>query len=119
MKVKIEIEFTDTAVKQIITGIMENFPEASAGCALSCQSYKYASLVFEFYDIETNKRYTLKQADLEKAFKLMFTAQWPKGCTPPPATNDAAVWSDWLGQADATDFDAFVQLAIFDEVIYG
>jgi hypothetical protein len=33
--------------------------------------------------------------------------------------NDTEVLEDWLCEADAWDFDAFIQLAIFGEVIYG
>lgn len=114
---KLTIDLPDELVRKVITGIMENFPEASM--TLVCRKWKYAALNFEFLDTEEGREYIVTEAELTKAFGLMFTDKWPKGCTPVPVNNDPEVWEEWLCQCDAIDFDAFVQLAIFNEVIYG
>jgi len=104
---------------RVIRGIMENFPEASQGSSLICRRWDYAAMDFTFFDCEEEKSHRLGSVDFGRAFGLLASDKWPRGCTPPPRANTWAVWQDWLGQADAMDFDAFVQLAIFGEVIYG
>jgi hypothetical protein len=98
---------------------MENFPEASYGCSLKCTSWNYKTGYFVFYDLETDKPYSIDKTNLLKAFTLLFTDKWPKGCTPPPVSADPKTWNDWLCTCDAQDFDAFAQLACLGEVIYG
>jgi hypothetical protein len=98
---------------------MENFPEASHGCALVCTRWKYDAWEFRFEDVETGIEYNLDKAKLLAVFPLMLFDKWPKGCTPPPASIDTEVWDDWLCNADAISFDAFAQLACLGEVIYG
>ena len=114
---QITIDLPDSLVRKIITGIMENFPEANQ--TLRCIGWQYAKLKFRFSDDEDGKCYNLTEQELTKAFALIFTDKWPKGCAKVPVSNDPEVWDDWLCQCDAVDFDAFVQLAIFSEVIYG
>ena len=116
---KITLDLPDTLIETVIQGIMANFPEASRCSALYCGSYCYDPMLFNFIDTETNKEYNLDKATLLKAFPLLFTDKWPKGLTQPPVSNDPEVWDNWLCQADANDFDAFVQLACLGEVIYG
>lgn len=116
---KLTIEIPDSLVESTIKSMMENFPEASYGNALVCDGWKYDAWLFGFQDVEEDRHYTLDKAKLIAAFPLLFSDKWPKGCTPPPITADPETWNDWLGQADATDFDAFVQLVIFGKVIYG
>lgn len=113
------ITIPDDVKKQVVKGIMENFPEASSGCALRCTGWRYEKMEFTFEDSEEGKKHELTEAKLLAAFPLIFTNKWPKGCTQPIAKDDLESWEDWLCQADANDFDAFVQLAIFGEVIYG
>jgi len=116
---KITIEIPNEMVEKIVRGIMDNFPEASNGSSLICTSFKYSTLGFIFSDGEDNKEYLLNKDILLKTFPLIFTDKWPKGCTKPPISANWEEWEEWLGQADAMDFDAFVLLAIFGEVIYG
>jgi hypothetical protein len=116
---KISIEFPDTLVEKIVEGIMANFPEASQGSALRCDGWNYKERMFGFYDTEEQKHYCLDKTKLLATFPLLFTDKWPKGCTPVPASAVWEEWDNWLCQADATDFDAFVQLVCFDKVIYG
>jgi len=113
---KIQCEISESLIETILRGIMENFPEASG--VLTCIRWKYDEWQFKFVD-EDEKTYDLDKQKLRDAFPLMFTDKWPKGCTKPPFSNDPEVWNQWLCQADATDFDAFVQLACLGEVIYG
>lgn len=116
----ITTEIPATLIRKVITSLMENYPEAGAGCALQCTKWKYAKLEFTFYDYEEEKEHKVTEVELTKAFGLMFTDKWPKGCTQPPhMASTAEQWEDWLCQTDAIDDDAFVQLAIFGEVIYG
>lgn len=116
---KIQLDIPDSLVRKIITGIMENFPEASGGNSLLCIGWKYEALEFKFVDSEEEKKYNVGPGALNHAFDLMFAGAWPKGCTQPPFSANWEDWENWLCQSDTTDFDAFVQLAIFGEVIYG
>jgi hypothetical protein len=120
---EVTLKLPDELVLKIVTGIMENFPEASAGNSLRCVGWRYKDLRFVFNDIDADDaakgNHTLTKDTLLAAFPLVFTDKWPKGCTQPPNKSDWESWEEWLCQSDATDFDAFVQLAIFKEVIYG
>ena len=118
LSVKIELRIPSVLVEKIVRGIMDNFPEAAQGNELRCFSWKYDDMLFWFEDSE-NKRFDLDKAKLLAAFPLLYTDKWPKGCTAPPFSDQWAAWDDWLCQADATDFDAFVQLACLGEVMYG
>lgn len=115
------IQFTipDELVEKIILGIMENYPEAGHGNALQCIAWQYRTLNFKIEDEEMGARYDLDKTKLVATFPMMFTDKWPKGCTKPPLSDKWDEWENWLGQSDATDFDAFVQLACLGEVIYG
>lgn len=116
---KITLEIKDSLVETVVQNLMENFPEASQGSVLSCIGWNYKDWLFGFVD--DDKHYSLDKAKLIATFPRIFTDKWPKGCTPAPSSNlnDPDTWNDWLCQCDATDFDAFIQLAIFNEVIYG
>jgi hypothetical protein len=119
---KVELEFSEERIHQIIDGIMANFPEASAGSVLKCRNYNYDKCIFVFEDSETQKTYTLNKEKLTEALKSMLTTdKWRKmkGLTQPPVSTNAEAWDEWLCQADAIDDDAFVQLACLGEVIYG
>ena len=116
---KITTEIPDNVVETVVQSIMENFPEASQGSVLHCLGWKYKEMNFMFFDEETEKDYILDKTKLLATFPLLFTDKWPNGCTPAPLTADMDKWNDWLCQCDATDFDAFVQLACLGEVIYG
>lgn len=116
---KLTVEIPDNVIEEVVKGIMENFPEASSGCALRCIGWRYDDWKFEFQDTEDGKKYNLDKAKLLAAFPLMYTDKWPKGCTKPIFSEKSEDWNDWLCQADAQDFDAFVQLACLGEVIYG
>ncbi len=115
----ITIQIPDDLIETVVLGIMENFPEASQGCALACTGWNYERWHFCFEDHESGAKYLLDKSKLLAAFPLIFTDKWPKGCTPPPASASPVTWDDWLCQCDATDFDAFAQLACLGEVIYG
>lgn len=119
MTLTVQITLSDELQEKIIRGIMDNFPEASNGCALRCISWKYDALKFTFVDEEDGKKYKIGKEELLKALPLIFTDKWPKGCTKPPCSEKWEDWDEWLCQADATDDDAFAQLACLGEVIYG
>ena len=72
------------------------------------------------YDEEENKNLVVTKEQLLRGIDIMAT-KWPKGCTPLKAGmfSNENILDDWLCSADAIDFDAFVQLAIFGEVVYG
>lgn len=123
--VAITIEIPTEVVEKTIQSIMSNYPEANSGNTLKCIDWEYPDKKplkdwkFEFKDCETGKLHVLTREELMEAFPLMFTDKWPKGLTQPPVSAKPEDWDDWCCQADAGDFDAFVQLAIFEEVIYG
>ena len=114
---KIEFDFPDSLIETVVRGMMDNYPEASA--TLACRELDYEQCHFRFLYHETGKTYDLNLPALTSAFPLLFTDKWPKGCTQPPASTAPDAWDNWLCQADAIDFDAFVQLACLGEVIYG
>ena len=112
---------SDMKAEHLVKGMMENFPEASMP-SLVCQRWGYDKWQYVFVDNEEEKTHKLDKATLIAAVPLMFTDKWLPGLTPVPANLldcDIEAIDDWLCQADAFDFDAFVQLAIFGEVIYG
>ena len=87
--------------------MMQNFPESS-GC-LQCIKCK------------EDKKYNIDKEKLINTIPLIFTDKWGKGLTEVPANlfESTETVDNWLCQADAWDFDAFIQLSIFNEVIYG
>jgi hypothetical protein len=118
----VEIKIPDDVIKRVVKELMENFPEASAGMTMRCTDWRYSKMEFIFMEYDDNgpeKKHVVNEEMLVKAFPLIFTDKWPKGLTKPPASSDYEAWDDWLCQADAFDFDAFIQLACLGEVIYG
>jgi len=118
---KITIEINDKTVESVVKGIMANFPEASQGSSLECIDWNYKNWLFGFINQDTGIKHAVGKDMLIATFPLIFTDKWPKGCTQPPSTNlnNFDTWDNWLCNCDAMDFDAFIQLAIFKEVIYG
>jgi hypothetical protein len=116
---KLIINIPDETVLKIITSIMENYPEASSTNAMKCTGFSYQHLLFDFIDTETGKKYYVDEKKLRKAFRLIFTDKWPRGCVQPPARDDWGSWDNWLLNCDNTSHDAFAQLATLGEVIYG
>jgi hypothetical protein len=112
-----------TQQEQLVRGIMDNFPEAGRCNVLQCIRANYSKLDFTFVDDEQDTHHPLDKAKLLAAVPLIFTNKWPKGCTKTASINTPSVTQDdvddWLCTADAQDFDAFIQLAILGEVIYG
>lgn len=117
----------DSEIKSIqehfVKELMENFPDASDCSALRCSSWNYKECKYTFVDDEDEKR-IIYRVDLEKLLKaipLMFSSKWGCGLTKVPrnafASEDNA--EDLLCNFDAYDMSAFVQLAIFGEVVYG
>ncbi len=103
--------------EHVVKNIMASFPEASYG--MQCIGWNYAQWEFIFED-EEGTRHTLDKEKLMSAFPLLFTEKWKNFTTVPTyLLHKKEHCDDWLCQADAIDFDAFVQLAIFGEVIYG
>ena len=122
MKIQIQIQFeiSDLLIERVVKELMENMPESSV--SMGCIRYKYEKMSFTFVNYEDgNKLYILDKSKLVSTFPLMFTDKWPKGCTPLPTEklNEYETWNDWLCQADGNDFDSFVQLACFGEVLCG
>src|SRR4051812_18413136 len=119
MKIMIELDIPDRIIESVVKGILENYPEAALGSCIQCIKWKYDDWQFEFIDSETGEKYSPTKDDFLKVFPSIFTAKWPKGCTRPPSSTEEEIWDEWLGQCDATDFDAFIQLVCLGEVIYG
>lgn len=117
MPVTLHTIISDETVEHVVRSIMDNMPEAAQ--SYDCVNWKYKELDFRFVDYDTGKKHIVTKKMLLAAFPLLFTDKWPKGLLKPPHSNDADQWDDWLCQSDATSFDAFVQLAIEGEVIYG
>jgi hypothetical protein len=116
---RLVIDIPDDIVRKIITSTMENYPEASSTNAMQCHDFNYEKLRFHFQDADTGAKYRVNETMLRKAFKLIFTEKWPKGCVQPPASSRWEDWDQWLGECDNTSHDAFLQLAIFGQVVYG
>ena len=116
---KTTIKIPDEQVAQLINGIMQNYPEAGSGNSLRCTNWNYELNIYEFSDDDSGKFHIVTFSHLVDIVPLMFTDKWPKGCTKLPTVLTEQSVDDWLCQADATDFDSFVQLAVFGEVVYG
>jgi hypothetical protein len=121
MRLTIEIPYA--LIESVVKSTMENYPEASSSNTLQCTSFRYHGDLslwrFEFHDSEDDKHYVIGKKELLAAFPLIFTDKWPKGCVPPPCSNDPEAWDRWLGDCDNVSHDAFAQLACLGEVIYG
>ena len=109
---------------KIVDDIMASFPECSQ--TLQVQNWDYKRRLFSVFDDDEGKLHKISEIDLLKGFKLMFDpGKWPKGLAFPPACSTydkkdpSNAWDRWLCKADATDFDAFLQLAVLGEVVYG
>lgn len=125
----VTISIPESTALKVIDDIMANFPEASQ--SLRVCNWNYKERKFSIRDVEEAddstesgcKEYMITEADLLKGFKLMFDpGKWPAGLAFPPACGEYSEngpWDRWLGNADATDHDAFLQLAVLGEVIYG
>jgi hypothetical protein len=113
----IVLDFAPELVSKITDSIMENFPECSS--SLRCVTWRYSDRRFHFEDDDEGSLIKVTGEMLDNTFPLLYTNKWPKGCRPPPFSADWDDWDDWLCQCDATDFDAFIQLVCFGEVIYG
>lgn len=110
---KVTIEFDG---ESLINDIMANYPEASSP-SLRCISWKYSKCEYIFEDNETGKTHEVTMPMLSKALpKLLETmfrghlagiAQYVL-----PNFQDAGNW-------DCSAADALIQMAIFDDVIYG
>jgi hypothetical protein len=124
--IAVSIMIPNEVALKVADQIMANFPESSQ--TLRCTDWKYDQRQFKFTDTEEGKKYTLDEAAMLKGFALMYEpGKWPKGLKAPPACaeyNDNAArggnaWDDWLCDSDAFSFDAFVQLCLLGDVIYG
>ena len=112
-------ELSKEHVIEIVSSMMENYPEAGQGSVMECYAWDYETNTFSFCDTEERANYELTQEKLIATFPLIKSDKWPKGCTPPPKREEVEEWRVWLCHADAQDFDAFVQLCCHGEVIYG
>ena len=114
-------EFKANIEEQFVQGVMGNFPEASG--FLICVTWKYDEMIFKFREYLGDGKATIHELNREKLLAAIPVAKekWPVGCTQfiDGMWEDEDIMDDWLCQADATDFDAFVQLAIFGDVVYG
>lgn len=98
----------------LIKGLMENYPEASAGNCLKCIQYDYKRMLFVFHDEETGKRHPVNMENLQKGFKVLLnlalTGRYNN-------FQNAALYDG--GSWDSIDIDALVQCTVFGKVIYG
>ncbi len=100
---------------KLLNELMENYPEASF--CLRCVKYDYEACEFSFRDDEEGVTYHLNREKLQKALpkyiqmmldgKLNGIARYVL-----PDFQDAGQW-------DAVAIDGLVQVAVFDDVIYG
>jgi len=112
------VNMSPELIQNIVKNITDNFPEACQ--SMDCVKYDYDNLKFTFIDYEDSVKYKIGPDEWLKAIPLMFTDKWPRGLTPyPPCSGDADTWDRWLESVDADSHDAFAQLAIFGDVIYG
>jgi len=115
---KIEIEIPDDVMPKLAKDIMDNYPEASSGNCLQCVRYDYKNGIFVFIDTETDTEYTVTTKDiarvLPKFIEGIIFKKW-KFCG---LTFDNVLQFD-AGDYDGYSIDGVVQLAIFDDIIYG
>lgn len=106
--------FKMTTDKQIANEIMENYPEFSSGNVLQCYSWDYKKGIYKFDDVETGKTYTVTTTMIVKALSI-FKNKVRQGRF---KYIQSSQLSD-IGNYDAVVVDAIVQIAIFDDIIYG
>jgi hypothetical protein len=100
----------------IIKSIFENFPECSMSFQFLSSPYAFPVSV---QDVEEGITYSVTFTDCLRAFEYLNSEKWPKGLTQTPKFHSVENWNDWMCQADAMDFDAFLQVATIGEVVYG
>jgi hypothetical protein len=115
----ITIELPDDLVENTVKSILENYPEAGQGLAIQCTRWNYDNGILSFRDAESGKAYRPKKEDFIKAFPLIYSDKWPAMLPKPPFTAKPEDWDNWLCTCDAFAFDAFIQLVLLGEVIYG
>ena len=117
----------DSEIKSVqeyfVKELMENFPDACEGSCLRCVRWKYKTCEYTFVDDESEdqKRYDVDLEKLLKAVPLLFSSKWGCGLTEVPRNAFASRENaeDLLCNFDAYDMQAFIQLAIFKQVIFG
>lgn len=114
---RISLDIPDARVETAVREILSNFPDCVS--SVGCTKWDYENWAFAFVDPETRTRYAPTKQQFIDAFPLMYTDKWPKGCTAPPLSFTDDALDDWLCLCDATDFDAYLQLVLFGEVVYG
>lgn len=116
---KIIIDLPDEQAEKLVRSVFDNFPEASAGSALQCVSWKYDEFKFVFHDEEEDKDHVVRLKDalrgLDLFLKLKGEGKWPGIPFKIVGEHQGELEFDF----DALTADAIAQLAIFGEVIYG
>lgn len=113
---KITVEMSQEEKEKLIIDVMENYPEASSP-SLQCIGWKYNEMKFVFLE-DGNEKDTRHEVDLpmltkglDKLFEKIIAGKYINHMD----LIDMVDPGNW----DATDCDALVQCAIFNEIIYG
>ena len=115
---KLEIEIPDEKIKTLASDLMQNYPEYSQCNCLKCTSWKYDKGIYKFLDEETEKTYTVTIEQIENALPKFITGILKKKWYFTGLDINNILQFD-AGDYDAYITDAIVQLAIFNDVIYG
>jgi len=114
---KIEIDIPDEKLKELANDIMQNYPEYSSP-TLECTHWKYTEGKFKFLDVEENKTYDVTIDDIIKALPKFIDGVL-KGTWKFYGMDGTQVLCLDAGDYDSDMTDAVVQLAIFNDIIYG
>ena len=112
------LEIDEKEAGRIVRDAMDGFPEASSP-SLQCVSWNYRDCVFVFEEYTEDERgvvrHTVNEEQLVKGLHKLVTLALQGKYN----NNDFPKGFEDVGNWDATDMDALVQCAIFNDVIYG
>lgn len=121
---KVEIDIPEGDIVMALQTIMSVYPNSNEnGFNMICIKSPNTndgdlsdddSLTFEFFDKETNQRFTLIKESLIVAFSRLFETGWSESYDT-PRTDDLESWAE---DFDDEQTDKFVQIACYGEIKY-
>jgi len=100
----------------LIKSVMENYPEAGDGTAMTCINWNYDDVKFVFQDSETERIYTIGMEELKKGLEifveLVRKGKYFNNLIAPNLLSEGYGW-------DADDCDALVQCSTLGGIEYG
>lgn len=114
---KFEIEVSDDDVVATLDEIMSNYPNSETDANLICikAPSDESDLTYEFFDRQTNQRFTLIKDSLIVALGKCMEPMWTDTGLDTPDLSDLV---NWAANITTEECDAFIQLACYGEIKY-